>query len=653
MTTLWKRLAPTIWAQLFLMVLAVVLVTWAVVGVAFYWFGTAQKFVQEMSAEQVPLLLNATELSSHAADVAMLSNRILTSPSPNVAVQEAALQRTITSFDALLRQDETNGLSAKTTHALQSNLSAIIQVLEETRRIDANLLEEVDKMRWLNVDFQDEIAAFKADTAYNIETIIFDMQTEPDQLQRQLLAQDLRDEQERATMFADLGDAMSVATTLAIQSAASETPRQLEQFEVLLGEARSRANRWLDQSRATSETVSLEQGLVALDQNALSATGLVETRRHWFATRDRLRRLLESSFVILNKVQAQTRNQTNRQRAELDAVSSGFAESSRKAVRMLALLTIIAAVAGGGILVFYIRPSIIRPVQRLTRQMQQIAEGQQVMLARTQTGNDEISDLARAVEAFQTSVTEREQAIESLRQTQSELVQAGKIAALGSLSAGISHELNQPLGAIRQRLRLTEKALTDQDVPGAERQVGKIENLVERIERIIDHLRRFARRSEYRREPVALLPLVDETAELLSSKLSGCNATLKVAEGVDQIVFLGDSVLTAQVLVNLISNAADAIAETGNPGTITIAPDTAPEGMVAFSVVDTGTGFGDLPPDQAVNPFVTTKGPGDGMGLGLSISLNILTGMGGGLALAQRADEPGARATVRLPEGKI
>mgnify|MGYP000387864188 CR=1 FL=1 len=69
-------------------------------------------------------------------------------------------------------------------------------------------------------------------------------------------------------------------------------------------------------------------------------------------------------------------------------------------------------------------------------------------------------------------------------------------------------------------------------------------------------------------------------------------------------------------------------------------------------VVDTGVGFGALSPDRAVDPFVTTKDPGKGMGLGLSISLNILTGMGGGLALARRVNGPGARATITLPRGE-
>ena len=79
---------------------------------------------------------------------------------------------------------------------------------------------------------------------------------------------------------------------------------------------------------------------------------------------------------------------------------------------------------------------------------------------------------------------------------------------------------------------------------------------------------------------------------------------------------------------------------------------SAAAGASFFLAARIAAGFGALSPDRAVDPFVTTKEPGDGMGLGLSISLNILTGMGGGLTLARRANGPGARATITLPEGQ-
>ena len=167
-------------------------------------------------------------------------------------------------------------------------------------------------------------------------------------------------------------------------------------------------------------------------------------------------------------------------------------------------MTIGAAAGGLAILFYYIRPSIIQPMENLTTAMRQIADGKPHMLNDLPVRDDEISHLEIAVNAFQNSVTERDQAIQDLHQTQNELVQVGKMAALGNLSAGISHELNQPLGAIRQRLRLAQKAAKKNDTTNLNVQLTKIDDLVNRIERIILHLRRFARRSEYLSENVSL-----------------------------------------------------------------------------------------------------------------------------------------------------
>ena len=652
MRAIWNHIAPTIWTRLFLLILTAVLLTWAVVGVAFLWFGTARTVVDELSARQVPRLINATRLSSRSAELAMLSNRILTAEAPDPTLQEAELRTAIANLDELLRGSGDTGLDRDLSQRLQANLTGVIRALEETRRIETELLSHVERLRWLNVDFQDEITAFKADTAYNIETMTLALQQEQGATGRRLQVRSLLEEQASNAMFADLGEAMSVATTLGIQAASSQTPQQLDQFAALLADAHLRASANLAALHGKPEGVSLVQGLATLDEQALGNDGVIAKRRHWLETRDRLRRLLESSFAILNDVQLHMGQLTEDQRDEMIAISDAFSARSATSARFLVVLTVFGAVAGIAILFLYVRPSIIRPMQRLTSQMRQIAAGETVTVDEPPAHNDEIAQLSRAVRAFQVSVTERDQAIERLRQTQSELVQAGKIAALGTLSAGISHELNQPLGAIRQRLHLAEKALSGTDIAAASRQMGKIDDLIARIERIIEHLRRFARRSEYTREPVELTPLVAEVGELLHAKLATCNARLTVEPAIARIVFMGDAVLTAQVLVNLISNAADAIAETAQPGEVRFRSEEAPPGTVAFSVVDTGAGFGALSPDRAVDPFVTTKDPGKGMGLGLSISLNILTGMGGGLALAERVRGPGVRATITLPMGE-
>ena len=272
MTNILNRIAPTIWTRLFLLILTAVFLTWVVVGVAFFWFGTAQSVVEGLGSRQVPKLMNATRLSSHAAELAMLSNRILSAQKPDPEGQETALRASIADLEALLQSEGGDGFGTDVSQRLQANLTGVIRALDETRTIEVDLLAQAERLRWLNVDFQDEITAFKADTTYNIETMMLALKQEPDDARRLRLIDTLQQEQRNGEMFADLGDAMSVATTLGIQSAASQTPEQLEQFEALLADAHLRAGRWQSTLRDSTETVSLVQGLETLERNALSKT---------------------------------------------------------------------------------------------------------------------------------------------------------------------------------------------------------------------------------------------------------------------------------------------------------------------------------------------------------------------------------------------
>ncbi|MGC9367959.1 MAG: ATP-binding protein [Paracoccaceae bacterium] len=650
MKRFWDRVAPRIWTRLFFLILTAVLLTWTVVGVAVYSLGAAQSVVTGLGADQVPRLMQTTRLSASAADLAMLSNRILSAEETDPKALEATLRASVAELDQLLRDGFDTPLTQEVSLALQTQLAAVIHMLDTSRRVEERLRSKVDRLRWLNVDIQDETAALVADFAYNIEALTRSLTRESDPDSRRALAQRMLAEQELHAVFVDLGNAVSIATTLAIQSSASQSPGQLSQFEALLLDALARVNDGLAGIPDKPEYLSLRQAAETLNRLTIGPEGLVEDRQAWQTTRARLRERLDASFTLLTEIQTQLRHLTERQREDLSATSDDFATSAVFTMRLLLAMTAVAAIAGLAILFLYIRPSIIRPMQALTTAMRRIADGKTPALEGLPTRNDEIAQLAEAVGAFHTSVRERDQAIEKLRQTQSELVQAGKMAALGTLSAGISHELNQPLGAIRQRLHLAGKALAAGDTGKARRQTDKIEEMVTRMERIIDHLRRFARRSNYTREVVALAPLVAEAEGLLGSKMAAHRVTLALDPALREAKFMGDPVLIEQVLVNLMSNAIDAIAETGEPGEITLRPEQAPPGMIAFSVLDTGKGLGDLAPERAIDPFVTTKAPGDGLGLGLSISFNIVTGMGGSLKLAHRKGR-GTRATIMLPEG--
>ena len=588
------RIAPKIWTRLFILILMAILLTWAVLGIAFYWLGAAQTVVGELNTNQVPRLMKTSLLSAKTADLASLSNRILYTQEADPDSLEDALRSSISELKALLTGTLNDQLVQKQSEDLQKQLSAVIRTLDNTRQIERLKLSMIDKLRWINVDIQDETAALVADFSYNIEVLTRKLQNATEPVQRRQIAEALLREQNIHAAFVDLGTDVSVSTTLAIQSSASLQADQLNQFTDLLSDALNRINKHLSELPKKAEYLTLMQSAEVLNQLTIGPDGLVNNRANWQKERNLLSNHLNASFVLLSDMQSQLGIQAETRREELASVSAQFLEDASLTMRSLVFLTIFAAVAGFAILFLYIRPSIILPMQKLTTAMRQIADGENPKLEWLPHRNDEVSQLAIAVGSFRDSVNERDQAIEKLRQAQSELVQAGKMAALGTLSAGISHELNQPLGAIRQRLHLANKAIADSDTQKAGRQTDKIENLVVRMEKIIDHLRRFARRSEYRREEVPLVPMAKYAYELLATNISAHDITFEIDPALEKAWIIGDPVLLEQVLVNLMSNAADAIIETGKAGEILLRHEQSTEDMLAFSVIDTGVGLGDL-----------------------------------------------------------
>lgn len=634
------------------MVLAAILLTWIVMGAAFYWLGSARVVVSDLSAAQVPKLAQTARLSAKTADLAMLGNRLLSGSAGNSAAFDAMLRASVAELSQFVGEGFDAAVTREDTEALQRHLALVTRSVERIAQIETRVLAKIDELRWLNVDIQDETAAVMADFAFNIEVLTRRITNESDPVIRSEMAMMLAQELHLQTTFSSIGHDAATATTLAIQISTSQSLAQLKQFESLVADALARVNASVETLPEKAEYMFLRQAAGTLARMTTHRGGLVLDRRNWHQTREDLGAQLEAALNLLNRMNAQLLNQAETQRAEILSLSHEFANRTALTMRLLLGLTFLAAAGGLAILFSYIRPSIIRPMERLTDAMRQIAAGGRPSLAGMPGRNDEIAQLASAVTAFENSVVERDQAIRDLRQTQSELVQVGKMAALGNLSAGIGHELNQPLGAIRQRLRLLQSAQRKGDADRIASQIEKIDNLVTRMERIIVHLRKFARRSEYLRESVPLVRTLRSAQELMHNKIMAHGITVTVDPALRGAVVVGDAVLIEQVLVNLLSNACDAIEATGRQGGITIRREDSDAQTVAFSVVDDGIGLGDLTPERAFDPFVTTKDPGAGLGLGLSISFNIITGMGGTLTLRER-NTSGALVTVTLPRGAV
>jgi two-component system, NtrC family, C4-dicarboxylate transport sensor histidine kinase DctB len=255
------------------------------------------------------------------------------------------------------------------------------------------------------------------------------------------------------------------------------------------------------------------------------------------------------------------------------------------------------------------------------------------------------AELDEANTLLREQIEERVRAEARLRRTQAELVQAGKLAGLGQMSAALSHEFNQPLAAVKA---YAENAATflDRGREGEAREnIRLISAMTDRMAAISKHLRNFARRPQDKTGPVPIRAVVDDALALMAPRLAAAKAVLTNTLPDDDLWVIGGRVRLQQVIVNLMSNALDAMEGLARPMiTLSLAVT---DGRVKLMVRDIGPGLSDEALVQAFDPFFTTKAPGQGLGLGLSISYNIVRDFNGRLT-ATNHPEGGALFTVEL-----
>jgi two-component system C4-dicarboxylate transport sensor histidine kinase DctB len=215
------------------------------------------------------------------------------------------------------------------------------------------------------------------------------------------------------------------------------------------------------------------------------------------------------------------------------------------------------------------------------------------------------------------------------------------------MATGITHELSQPLGAIRTLSANAGEFMRRGDLATAEKNLGIVGQLTEQMAGIITPLKTFARKSPAISSAVDIDQAVDSALFLFEQRLKkmGVSVERQIAEAAR--VAWCDQNRLQQVLVNLIGNALDAMSEEPEKRLLIVA-EPASSGQVALAVSDSGTGFTETALEHLFEPFFTTKQPGEGLGLGLTISRDILRDFGGDL-LAGPAPGGGARFVVLLP----
>lgn len=255
------------------------------------------------------------------------------------------------------------------------------------------------------------------------------------------------------------------------------------------------------------------------------------------------------------------------------------------------------------------------------------------------------ADLAAVNHQLEQEVAERRAAEQQLRQTQSDLIQAGKLAALGQMSAALSHEFNQPLAALKTYAENSVALIERDRVEDARDNLARISSLADRMSSISRHLRNFAREPNQSLGPVRLAATIGDALEIVTPRLRAVGASVSTDIEPPDLSVIAGSVRLQQVLVNLLSNAADAVERCDNRMIEIVARGDGSK--VSIGVRDHGPGVAETIRDRIFDPFFSSKGVGKGLGLGLSISYNIVKDFGGELSV-DRHPEGGAVFTVVL-----
>ncbi|MHA7775497.1 sensor histidine kinase [Roseibium sp. M-1] len=256
------------------------------------------------------------------------------------------------------------------------------------------------------------------------------------------------------------------------------------------------------------------------------------------------------------------------------------------------------------------------------------------------------ADLRKANVRLEQEVREREQAEADLRLAQAELVQAAKLATLGRMSAALSHEYNQPLAAIRSDAEVAGMLIERGRADEAQANLTRIGGMVTRMAEIAKTLKGFTRRSGTDIKPVSLRQVIDEATLLLQPQIKQKQVRLELDLPDGDIIVKGGRIRLEQVVINLLSNAVDAVSGSAWPEVrLALARE---ETEAVLSVSDNGPGIDAEALPQIFDPFFTTKEVGAGLGLGLSIAYKIVHDFSGTLKAAN-LEGGGAVFTMRLP----
>ena len=298
------------------------------------------------------------------------------------------------------------------------------------------------------------------------------------------------------------------------------------------------------------------------------------------------------------------------------------------------IIVFIAAISG-----VVVSRKFTAPLEALSAAVRKVAKGDFDVNVDIRS-RDEIGQLSTSFNDMADELMERER---SLKSAQLALVQSEKMAAVGTLSAGLAHEVKNPLSAVLGYAQLSKRKLSQPDV--VLKHLNTIESETRRCNEIISNLMQFSRQEKGEFTDVTINEVVEKSVGIVDHQLglNDVHVNMQLAPDIPEII--GNPNQLQQVLMNLAINAQQAMAPDG--GTVDIVT-YCDDDKVYISVSDTGPGISEEVAKKIFEPFYTTKAAGEGTGLGLSVTYGIIQDHKGNIRV-ERADSGGARFVIELP----
>lgn len=306
-------------------------------------------------------------------------------------------------------------------------------------------------------------------------------------------------------------------------------------------------------------------------------------------------------------------------------------ETKIQAISAIVLFCLMVIVAGAG-MTYYIPLQVTSSIGRLIETIKRIEKGERQARADAQSG-DEMGELGGYFNRM----------LDVLEDTRKRVLHTEKLASLGRLSAGIAHEINNPLTGILTSAHIVLKALPKKHKCRADLEIIISETM--RCRDIVRGLLDFSRSSAVDKVPVRVEAVIDKTLSLINKRISCDGVRLDTAFGRNVPAVLADANRLEQVFLNIILNALEAM---GGGGQLTIRTDCLGD-FVIVEFGDTGCGIPEKNMSAVFDPFFTTKEAGQGTGLGLAVSYGIIKEFDGQITL-ESSEGKGTKVTIKLPK---